>query len=74
MIQLTHLNEKKFWLNEDLLEFMEETPDTVLSMASGHKTVVKESAAVIQQMVVELKAKTLRLIKQEERVDEEIFT
>lgn len=74
MIQLTHLNKEKFWLNEDLLEFMEETPDTVLSMASGRKTVVLESAAQIQKMVVEIKARPLRLIRQEERIDDEIFS
>jgi len=74
VIQLTHLNKEKFWLNEDLLEFMEETPDTVLSMASGRKTVVLESAAQIQKMVVEIKARPLRLIRQEERIDDEIFS
>jgi flagellar protein FlbD len=74
MIQVTRLNKiDKFWVNEDLLEFMEETPDTVLAMSSGRKTVVSESAAQIQRLILQAKAQPLLLSRQEAGLDEETF-
>ena len=43
MIALTRLNGKEFWLNPDLVEYMEKTPDTVISIKDGRKLVVSES-------------------------------
>ena len=43
MIDVTRLNGKNFVLNAELIEVMEETPDTVLTLTTGHKYVVKES-------------------------------
>lgn len=48
MILLTKINRHdQFWVNENLIEFMEETPDTILSMATGKKIAVAESAAEV---------------------------
>ena len=45
MILVTRINGvDQFYVNENLIEFMEETPDTVISLESGKKIVVKESA------------------------------
>ena len=35
MITLTKLNEKEFVLNDDLIQTMEETPDTVITLTNG---------------------------------------
>ena len=35
MIQLTRLNHVPFYLNPDLIEHMETTPDTVLTLTTG---------------------------------------
>lgn len=43
MIDVTRLNGKSFVLNAELIEVMEETPDTVITLTTGHKYVVKES-------------------------------
>ncbi len=56
MIELTRLTKKKtekIWVNENLIEFMEETPDTVLSMATGRKIVVAETAEAVARMARE---------------------
>ena len=37
MIELTRLNNRKFMLNCDLIESVEETPDTVITLVSGKK-------------------------------------
>ena len=44
MIQVTRLNGEPFYVNQDLIEFIEETPDTVLSMTTGRKVIVREGA------------------------------
>lgn len=47
MINLTRLNGGEFTLNSDLIEIMEETPDTVITLTTGHKYIVKESVDTI---------------------------
>ncbi len=57
MIRLTGINSDEFVLNSDLIETIEETPDTVISLTSGKKLVVKEPSRVVVQMVVDFKRK-----------------
>lgn len=48
MIEVTRINrQSKFWVNENLIEFMEETPDTILTMTTGRKVAVSETAEEI---------------------------
>lgn len=52
MIRLTNLNGTRFYVNPFEVEFMEETPDTVISLKSGKKVLVRENAdEVINEMV-----------------------
>ncbi len=51
MIDLTRMNGKTFMLNSDLIEFVEETPDTVISLTTGKKIIVKESRQDIKNLV-----------------------
>lgn len=54
MIQVTRLNRQdKFWINENLIEFVDETPDTVVSLATGRKVIVAESAETLARMIRE---------------------
>ncbi|MDR3321443.1 MAG: flagellar FlbD family protein [Synergistaceae bacterium] len=43
MIELTRIRGEKFALNSDQIEIVESTPDTVVTMLSGHKYLVQES-------------------------------
>ncbi len=52
MIELTRLNDTKFTLNADLIETVEEVPDTVLSLTTGKKIFVKESRQMVKNLVV----------------------
>ncbi len=52
MIRATRLNKEPFYINSDLIEFIEETPDTVVTMASGRKLVVRESIDLIVDEIV----------------------
>lgn len=55
MIDVTRLNGKSFVLNAELIEVMEETPDTVITLTTGHKYVVKESTDEVYNRIVNYK-------------------
>lgn len=43
VIELTRIKGEKFALNDDHIETLEETPDTVITLVNGHKYIVRES-------------------------------
>ena len=53
MIRVTRLNGSSFYINEDHIEFIEETPDTVITLNNEKKLVVKES---IEELIEEITA------------------
>ena len=55
MIILTKLNDQVFTVNSDLIETLEETPDTVIVMTTGNKYVVKETPQEIIDKIVQFK-------------------
>ena len=52
MIELTRLNDTKFTLNAELIELVEEVPDTVITLTTGKKLFVKESRQNVKNLVV----------------------
>jgi len=52
MIHLTRLNKSPVVLNSDLIEFIDTTPDTVITLTTGLKVVVLESAEEIVDRVI----------------------
>lgn len=57
MIELTKINGKSFVLNAELIETIEETPDTVIKLISDKKLVVKETKQQIIDRVIKYKKK-----------------
>ena len=55
MIQLTKLNNQPFAVNADLIKFVEQAPDTVLTLISGEKIVVRENAEEVIRRIVEFR-------------------
>ena len=53
MILLTRLNGPPFALNPDLIERVEQTPDTVVTLIGGNKYVVSESIDDLLDLVRE---------------------
>jgi flagellar protein FlbD len=52
MIKVTKLNGEVFYVNPYEIEFIEETPDTVISLKSGRKVLVSQKADnVINKMI-----------------------
>jgi flagellar protein FlbD len=52
MIEVTRLNDKKLIINAELIEKVEETPDTIITLTSGSKIVVKESGQEVKNLVI----------------------
>jgi flagellar protein FlbD len=55
MIRLTRINHVPLVLNADLIEHIEITPDTVISMTSGQKFMVLESADEVVRRVIQFR-------------------
>ena len=51
MIEVTRLNGEIVLLNCDWIEMVEETPDTVITMTSGKKIIVKEGRQEVKNLV-----------------------
>ena len=59
MIELTRLNNRPLVVNSDLIKFVENTPDTVLTLTSGEKVVVSEPYPVVIEKIIEFRRKIL---------------
>jgi len=57
MIKLTRLGGKDFYLNSELIEFMERTPDTVLTLTTGKKVLVEQAPEEICERIAAFRRK-----------------
>ena len=48
---VTKLNDDKVAINSDLIEIIETTPDTVITLNTGRKLIVKESRQELRNLV-----------------------
>lgn len=55
MINLSRLNGEKFMINIDLIELVEETPDTIITLTTGRKILVRESSRHIQEEIIRIR-------------------
>ena len=60
MITLTKLNGTPFLLNDDLVETVEETPDTTIRLTNGHLFIVRESAGELADKIVAFRREILK--------------
>jgi len=52
MIFVTRINKvTQFYINEDMIEFIEETPDTIISLNTGSKVAVMETAIEVVEKI-----------------------
>lgn len=57
MIKLTRLNKSEMIVNAELIQYVEETPDTVITLTTGSKILVMENATTLVDKVIEYKRK-----------------
>jgi len=64
MILVTRLNKaSQFYVNEDMIEFIEETPDTIITLNTGKKVTVSESAIEVIERARAEKIKQMRAVQ-----------
>jgi len=60
MIRLTLLNAHPLTVNSDLIKFVEQAPDTVLTLLNGEKIVVRESTEEVLNRIVAFRRSLLQ--------------
>lgn len=60
MIILRKLSGKEVVLNAELIEAIESTPDTVITLVTGNRYIVKDSPQEVIERVVEFKSRIMR--------------
>ncbi|MBO5484165.1 MAG: flagellar FlbD family protein [Lachnospiraceae bacterium] len=55
MIEVTKMNGSGVTINSDLIETVEETPDTVVTLTTGKKLIIKESRQQVKNLVKSFK-------------------
>jgi flagellar protein FlbD len=53
MIQVTRLNGRPIIVNAELIRFVEQTPDTLITLISGDKLLVKEPMEEVVRRAIE---------------------
>lgn len=60
MIQLTRLNNTPLTVNSDLIKFVEQAPDTVITLVTGEKIIVRENAQEVLDRVIQFRRSVLQ--------------
>jgi uncharacterized protein YlzI (FlbEa/FlbD family) len=60
MIRLTRLNNQALTVNSDLIKFVEQSPDTLITLVTGEKIVVRESAEEVLARFLEFRRSVLQ--------------
>ena len=60
MIQLTRLNNKPLTVNSDLIKFIEQSPDTLVTLITGEKIVVLEKAGEVLSRIIDFRRSVLQ--------------
>ena len=60
MVRITRLNDTVLVVNADLIEFLEATPDTIVTLTTGRKVIAKESIDELIDKVVAYKRRFLQ--------------
>ena len=55
MIQLTRLNNQPLVVNSDLIKFVEKAPDTLLTLVTGEKIIVRETCEGVLAKIIEFR-------------------
>lgn len=53
MVEITRLNGRKLMINALLIEQIEETPDTLVTLTTGKKIVVREKAGQLVSLIID---------------------
>ncbi|GAB4364564.1 MAG: flagellar FlbD family protein [Calditrichia bacterium] len=60
MITVTKINNKAITINAEMIEFIESTPDTIITMTNGKKIFVLDSVEEVVDKIVEYRQRCFR--------------
>ena len=63
MIKVTRLNKSQYLINSDLIETIEATPDTIITLIDGKKYIVVESPDIILEKIIAFRSKIFERAK-----------
>ena len=66
MIDVTLLSDKQITVNAELIETVDEVPDTVITLTTGKKIIVKESRQKVKSLVKSYKRDILNRLFNED--------
>lgn len=63
MITVTRINDQTITINAELIEFIESTPDTIISTITGKKILVKDSVEEVIEKVIRYRQRCFENIR-----------
>jgi flagellar protein FlbD len=60
MVRLTRLNNQPIVVNSDLVKFVEQAPDTLITLVNGEKFMVRESREEVIKRIIEFRRTVLQ--------------
>lgn len=64
MIYITKLNDEEVVVNCDLIEVIEETPNTIITLTTGKKIIAKESSKEIIEKIIRYKTHLSKVLSE----------
>jgi flagellar protein FlbD len=62
MIELTRIDGTTFYVNPDLIELVEATHDTHITLVNGHKYICSEPPTVITERIAEFRRRSFGVV------------
>ncbi|MBQ6026321.1 MAG: flagellar FlbD family protein [Lachnospiraceae bacterium] len=69
MIDITKIDGRGVTINAELIETIEEIPETVITLTTGRKLIIKESRQKVKNLVKSYKQDIFRQYTMEEQID-----
>jgi flagellar protein FlbD len=69
MICLTRTNGTQFYLNPELIQTVEKTPDTIITLINNKKIIVKDTPQEIAERFIEYRRRALAPLSSQETVE-----
>lgn len=63
MIKLTRINQAEFFLNPDHIKLIEENPDTTIQLMNDERLLVRETAEVVIDRIVDYRVRVASLVE-----------
>lgn len=69
MITVSRLDGSELIVNSDMIEFVESTPDTIITLTDGKKVIVKEEPQHVIELIVAFRRRVMQPMPEEGRED-----